>query len=115
MPRPRPRSCSLRGASAAMVGRVGRCGANGLSAEGPARSSRNGLRGRAAGAGANGLALTLGGGAKGINSVLGGGANGLAPAEWSLEPADAATVDELEPAGSQLGRWALDPRSPSSQ
>src|SRR5450759_1562539 len=115
MPRPRPRSCNLRGASAAMVGRDGRWGVNGLSAGVPARSSKKGFRGRAAGAGAKGLAPAFSTGANGFDSVLGGGANGLAPAEWSAEPVEDAVADDFKPVGSQPGRWAFEPRSASSQ
>src|SRR5664280_1136751 len=115
MPRPRPRSCNLRGASAAIVGLEGRCGLNGLSAGVPARSSRNGFGGRAAGAGAKGLAPAFGAGANGFDSVLGGGANWLAPAEWSVEPIEDTAADDFKPVGSQPGRWTFEPRSASSQ
>ena len=120
MPSPRPSSCSLRGASAAIVGRAGRRGANGLSASGSAASSRNGLRAGMEKAGANGLAEAFGGGANGFTSRLGGSANGLLEpaAEPAVEPAVEPAADpavEPAPAGSQLGRLAFDPRSASSQ
>src|SRR5450759_1020242 len=104
MPRPRPRSFSLRGASAAMVGRDGRWGVNGLSAGGPARSSRNGFRGRDAPAEAKGLA-----------PAFGAGVNGLIETECPVEPVEAAAAAAFEPAGSQPARWAFEPRSASSQ
>src|ERR1700690_3341380 len=114
MPSPRPSSCSLRGASAAMAGRAGRRGANGLSTAESAGSSRNGLGTGAEKAGAKGLAEVFGGGANGFDSSLGGGANGLV--EPGVEGAEKALeAAETAPAGSQLGRLAFDPRSASSQ
>jgi len=87
-----------------MAGRDGRVGANGLSSAGPAKSSRNGLCGRAAADGANGLALALADGANGFTPVFGGGANGLGPPEWSAEPEEAAAAGRFESAGSQFAR-----------
>ena len=97
----------MRGASAAIVGRAGRRGANGLSSSAPARSSRNGFRAWALTIGANGLTAAR------------GGANGLAgepaPAAGS-GPAEESGDAPLEPraSGSQLDRLAFEPRSASS-
>src|ERR1035437_10789763 len=109
MPSPRPRSLSLRGACAATVGRLGRWGANGFSATstGP---SRNGFGGRAAWAGANGLAEAVGDGANGFDSRF-GGANGLPADPPEPTPAAREPASEPEPAGSQPGRPAFEPRS----
>jgi hypothetical protein len=89
----------LRGASTAIVGLAGRCGAKGLSAR----------RSAAEKSAANGLAEAFGGGANGFDSSLGGGARGLV--ERSVE---VAPVEPAAPAGSQPRRLAFDPLSASS-